>query len=296
VRFHRWLSNTRISSAQQRDLFEFADRIAFFSSDDFIAMFQNAFSGPISRWCMKLVGIQLNQSDWLSRLNEERFRYTWFCPVTDSMPISDFHHVNGIAGKNYRPVFRDLMRFAKRTDPSDENKIHRYAQKEGYKRVVLLEDFVATSVQTFKTVEWAVETLKLPVLFCPMIIAPEGANKYRELENSLAQTPNQGAGTPMFEFAPVFELGNDCFVYSADATPDTLFARIRALAEQIHGRNTNVQQQSKEGPLGYWNEDSRQKGATVVMFSNTPNNSLPLLHRETDQWSPLFLRVDRCPL
>jgi hypothetical protein len=188
------------------------------------------------------------------------------------------------------------MRFAKRTDPSDENKIHRYAQKEGYKRVVLLEDFVATSVQTFKTVEWAVETLKLPVLFCPMIIAPEGANKYRELENSLAQTPNQGAGTPMFEFAPVFELGNDCFVYSADATPDTLFARIRALAEQIHGRNTNVQQQSKEGPLGYWNEDSRQKGATVVMFSNTPNNSLPLLHRETDQWSPLFLRVDRCPL
>jgi hypothetical protein len=295
-RFHRWLSNPGISSAQQRDLFEFAHCIAFFSFEDFTAMFQNAFSGPISRWCMSQADIRLDQLDWQARLNDERFRYTWFCPVTDSLLISLFHHVNGIEGKNRKPAFRELMHFGDTTADSEKNKIHRHIRAQGYRRIVLLEDFVGTGEQTFKTIEWAVRTLKLPVLFCPMIIAPEGADKYRKLKETFAKMRAQDPDLPDFDFAPVFELGGDCFVHSADVTPDTLFARIRALAEEIHNRRANAQQQSKEGALGYWNKNSPQKGTTVVMFCNTPNSSLPLLYRETAQWSPLFPRVDRQPL
>ncbi len=51
-RFHAWLTNAGLSSDQQRDLFEFAYHIAFFSFDDFTSLFQNAFSGPITRWCI----------------------------------------------------------------------------------------------------------------------------------------------------------------------------------------------------------------------------------------------------
>lgn len=295
-RFHRWLSNPGISSTQRRDLFELAYCIAFFSFDDFTAMFQNAFSGPISRWCMGQAKLRLDQQGWQALLNEERFRHTWFCPVTDSLLISVFHHVNGIEGKSRKPAFRELMHFGDATTDPEKNKIRQHIRTKGYKRIVLLEDFVGTGEQTFETVEWAVKTLMLPVLFCPMIIAPEGANKYRALKKSLAQERIQETGIPEFEFAPVFELGSDCFVHSATVTPDTLFERIRALAEEIHNRHAKAQQQSKEGSLGYWNDHSPQKGATVVMFCNTPNNSLPLLHRETDQWSPLFPRVARQPL
>lgn len=295
-RLHRWLSNPGISSAQQRDLFEFAYRIAFFSFDDFTAMFQNAFSGPISQWCMSQADIRLNQNDWQSKLNDERFHYTWFCPVTDSLLISLFHHVNDIGGKNHRPAFRELMHFGDETADSEKNKIHRHIRSQGYRRIVLLEDFVGTGGQTFKTIEWAVRNLKLPVLFCPMIIAPEGADKYRRFTDALAQERLKDPCIPEFKFAPVFELGNDCFVHSTDNDPDKLFVRIRELAEDIHTRLSESQEQCAEGPLGYWNDDSPQKGATVVMFSNTPNNSLPLLHHEAHHWSPLFPRVARQPL
>lgn len=295
-RFHRWLTNPGLTSAQQRDLFELAHCIAFFSFDDFAAMFQNAFSGPISRWCMSQAGLRLDQKDWQTRLNDERFNHTWFCPVTDSLLISVFHHVNEIEGKDRKPAFRELMHFGDETADQEINKIHRHIRAKNYKRIVLLEDFVGTGGQSFQTIEWAVRTLKLPVLFCPMIIAPEGAGKYRKLKESLSHERRANPDIPDFDFMPVFEMGNDCFVHSADTAPDLLFARVRALAEEIHTRLGESQEHCKEGALGYWEDDSPQKGATAVMFSNTPNNSLSLLHHSAVSWSPLFPRVARQPL
>lgn len=294
-RFHHWLTNPDLTTEQQCDLFEFAYRIAFFSFDDFTALFQNCFSGPISRWCMSLAGLRLDQPDWHARLDEERFGRTWYCPITDSLLISVFHHVNGIEGKDYKPAFRELRYF--RNEREDlAGKIHEHARTKGYQRLALLEDFVGTGGQSLKTVEWAVRTLKLPVLFCPMIIAPEGADKYRSLKAKLDSERSSNPALPEFTFEPVFELDPDCFVHTADTTTESLFGRIRSLAREIHDRLSASQQQCTEGPLGYWNENSPQKGATVVMFSNTPNNSLPLIHHGADQWSPLFPRVARQPL
>ena len=36
-----------------------------------------------------------------------------------------------------------------------------------------------------------------------------------------------------------------------------------------------------------------ETGAKVVLFSNCPNNTLPIFHHETEQWKPLFPRVMR---
>ena len=292
-RFYQWLTNPGLTPPQQRDLFEFAHQIAFFSFDDFTALFQTAFAGPISRWCMSQAGIRLDQTDWQSRLDAERFDKTWFCPVTDSLLISVFHHVNRIEGKNRKPAFRELKHFG------DTNKIHEHIRKDGYRRLVLLEDFVGAGTQSFESVEWAARTLKLPVLFCPMIIAPEGAARFRALKTELDDERSLDPTLPPFAFEPILELGNECFVHSPDTAPDSLLARIRLLAEEVHARLTQSGQQFKHRdrslPLGYWNADSPQKGATIVMFSNTPNNSLPLIHHGADGWSPLFPRVARQP-
>ncbi|MCG3195733.1 MAG: hypothetical protein GHCLOJNM_00200 [bacterium] len=289
-RFHSWLNNPNLTSAEKRDLFEFTHCIAFFSFDDFVAMFQNAFSGPISRWCMSHAGICLTQTGWQDLLNEERFNHTWFCPITDSLLISVFHHVNGIEGKERKPAFRDLKHFG------DVEKIRKYIDQQKYKRIVLLEDFVGTGMQSEATVEWAVRTLDLPVMFCPMIIATEGADRYRSLKAKLDAARPGLPDLPEFNFKPVFELSSDCFVYSCDTPQDSLFDRVRKMAEEIHTRLCKSQEECKEGALGYWNDDSPQKGATVIMFSNTPDNSLPLFHHGAGAWKPLFPRVARQPL
>ena len=290
-RFYRWLNNPNLNSTQKRNLFEFAHCIAFFSFDDFATMFQNAFSGPISRWCMSQAGIHLDeQAEWQNRLDQERFSHTWFCPITDSLLISVFHHVNEIEGKDRKPAFRELKHFG------DVDKINKHIRAKGYKRIVLLEDFVGTGGQSFKTVEWAVRTLKLPVMFCPMIIATEGATQYRQLKETLDLERINSPSLSEFNFEAVFELGCDCFVHSADTVQDSLFDRVRTLAKEIHTHLLGSQEECKEGAFGFWNDESPQKGATVVMFSNTPNNSLSLLWHGAEAWTPLFPRVARQPL
>lgn len=289
-RFFRWLNNPGLTSDQKRDLFEFAHHIAFFSFDDFATLFQNAFSGPISRWCMSQANIRLKLPNWQDQLDKERHKHTWFCPITDSLLVSVFHHVNGIQDKERKPAFRELEHFG---DPS---KILQHIREKEYKRIVLLEDFVGTGNQSSQTVEWAVRTLELPVMFCPMIIAPEGADHYRRIEETLNEERTTSPDLPEFKFESAFELGNDCFVHSDDTAPNSLLDRVRTLAMEIHTRLSVSKEECKEGALGYWNDDSSQQGATVVMFSNTPNNSLPLLYHGAKSWSPLFPRVYRQPL
>ena len=289
-RFFAWLTNDILSLEQKQDLFEFASHIVFFSFDDFTALFQSAFTGPITRWCMREAGIRMDQEDWQTRLDEERYQNTWFCPVTDSLLISVFHHVNEIEGKNRKPSFRDLEYFG------NIDRIKRHIELQGYRRLVLLEDFVGTGSQSYSAVEWAARKLGIPVLFCPIITVAEAVNKFRELKINIELESKDMLNLPRFEIEPVFELSPDCFIHSANTAPGGLFDRVRNLAENVHKRLSESKQECKEGALGYWNPDSPQKGATVVMFSNTPNNSLPLIHHGADNWKPLFPRVARQPL
>lgn len=287
-RFHAWLNNKGLSPENQRDLFEFAYYLAFFSKDDFAALFQNAFSGPITRWCMDEASSLLDQSDWLVRLNEERYKKTWYCPVTDSLLISQFHHINGIEGQDHKPVFRELICFA-----DGNEKIKKHIESKDYKRLVLLEDFVGTGTQTFNSIKWALENLGIPILFCPMIIAPEAVNKFRKLKEKIEQQEETTQPTSRFEIEPIFLLDSGCFVHDTGRSSEQLFNRIKILAEDIHSHLSKSNQQFQHGALGFCKSKSTQKGATVVMFSNTPNNSLPLIHHSVDDWKSLFPRVAR---
>jgi hypothetical protein len=295
-RLYAWLTNPGLTGEEQRDLLRFAYQIAFFSFDDFTVLFQSAFTGPISRWCIDQSNIKLNDADWPERIYEERNQKTWFCPVTDSLLISVFHHVNEITDKNYRPAFRELKRFGDERPEPDKNKIKKHIYDKGYKRLVLLEDFVGTGKQTFKAVQWAVDTLDIPVLFCPMVIGPEGASRYRQLE--METDMKASAGSPeKFRFSPIFTLDSDCFVWNKNASVSELFQRISSLAEKIHQDLEASQKHCKEGPFGFRREISTLAGAAAVMFSNTPNNALPLLwHDAEGRWKSLFPRVARQPL
>jgi hypothetical protein len=290
-RFHNWLNNPGIGEEQRKDLYEFASQIAFFSFEDFVALFRSAFTGPITRWCMDKTKIRLDTTDWNAQLDTERHEKTWFCSVTDSLLISVFHHVNRIEGKERKPSFRDMAEFG------DATKLASHIAEKGYERLVLLEDFVGTGTQSMKAVKWALRNLEIPILFCPILIAQEAITKYSRLRERLENGTLSNARCTDFAIEPVFTLGSDSFVFEHGKDPTPLFRRIRVLAAAIHSRLSERGQGFERGALGFWNDDSPQKGGAVVMFSNTPNNSLPLIwHNGGTEWRPLFPRVARQPL
>lgn len=287
-RFDAWLNNVGVAEEEKKALFQFAEHIAFFSFDDFAALFQNAFSGPITRWCMDQAGIRLANPGWLDTLNEERYRRTWFCPVTDSLLISLFHHVNVITDKERKPSFRDLAAFG------SPELVLKHIRKNQFNRLVLLEDFIGTGTQAMKAVKWALKNLPIPILFCPIIAGEEAVEHYSKLIEKVHSDDSDKFQCPSFEFKPIFKLGGDCFAYDEMGDTPPLFENISKLNERIHKSLETTNNHCPKGEWGFCNEDSKLRGSTAVMFSNTPNNSLPLIwHGAEGLWNPLFPRVAR---
>ena len=279
-RLYNWLHNESLTDEDRHTLFEFASHLAYFSFDDFVSMYRNAFSGSIARWTMDQAGIRIDQEQWSQRLDEERFDRNWYCPITDSMLISVFHHVNGITGKGRRPAFRELMEF-----PNIE-KIRAHFKKHELTRLVLLEDFVGTGHQTLDTIKWAVESLQIPVLFSPMIASHEACELFRKYGTSLDKPG-------MFTIAPVFAMDSDCFVQCTEDPGDALCASVIEMADRIQTELNMAGVEFPDGPLGHWRKCSPEKGAMIVMFSNTPNNTVNLVHHDSTLWKPLFPRITR---
>jgi hypothetical protein len=275
-----WLNNDGLSPEHKRLLFEFALRIAFFSFEDFLQLYRTAFVGPVTRWIVDELGLSLQNTDFQSRLEEEKHRHTWYCPVTDSMVISEFYHANRITGIDQRPAFRPLKDF------SDPGLLAAYMRSKGLTRLVLMEDFVGSGAQTSMVIHWAVDKLTCPVLFTPLIICPDGIKLFTDMA---ATYPAR------LRFEPVLTLDGSAFAIADGVTPDQLIARITDLAQAIHPSVAGIPDTSY-GPFGFSKPGDKTKGATVVLFSNTPDNTLPLIHhhaRHPSQWKALFPRVTR---
>src|SRR2546426_11952830 len=66
------LFRSGLTGEQQRLLFEFALKIAFFSFEDFLQLYRTAFIGPVTRWIIDELRLNLQQNDFQSRLEQER--------------------------------------------------------------------------------------------------------------------------------------------------------------------------------------------------------------------------------
>lgn len=287
TRLRDWLANIGDEDAQ-RILFEFAPRLTFLGKEEFVALHQTTFNGPIARWILDLLNIRLDDPDLNDNLSRELHQRTWYCPVTDSMDISSFYHVNGIVGIDYRPDFRSLTKFG---DKETKEEILAYMRNRGskkepphpLKRLVLLEDFVGTGEQCAETLEFAVGLdPNMEVLFVPIVICLAGAKRIAEMVN--------GGKYPNLRYESGLELTDDTFINDASHLDDDRVGQaIRSLAT-----STEAQVAGSEGwPREYSKYGFRDTGATLVLHSNTPNNTLSLVHHESDTWKALFPRAAR---
>lgn len=291
-RLAAWIGNMTVE-ADQKLLLKYAARISFFSHDDFSALYRTAMDREISRWVASQIPARLEPHGWQSfheLIEREIHRHTWFCPITDSMDINEFYKVNHLKGVGHRPGFATLEMLAtKAGNPNPqlaENVRHYMAnasvnqlyQPIPLERIVLLEDIVGSASQCLDAVRWAVANLGKPVLFVPLILCPNGVQALRDEE---ALSGGKLTVRPVIELRRSDLLGPERQGESGwPITVDMEDLATRCAARASVNMDT----------FGY-----RSTGCSLTTFSNTPDNTLPIVHHKpaNGSWEPLFPRIFR---
>lgn len=299
VRLAEWIGNVDTDEDRQL-LLEYALHVAFFSHDDLCALYRTAFSGVITRWVIEQEKLSFDDKNFQGRLVEELHQRTWYCPVTDSMDINEFYHANHIVGVNHRPGFALLKMLDELTDGNVDGPSRLMKNLEKYvgnpnppsvapplKRLVLLEDFVGSGTQAAGALKWAAKNLKLPILFVPLVICTPGIKKLAEVT---AKHSAHVQISPLLKIDERDLLGDNRANVPGIPNAERIEAMARATFQKVAGGKHTNKDISPHTAFGF-----KQTGASFVSYSNTPNNTLPLIHNRpaTGDWRPLFPRSAR---
>lgn len=274
-----WLLNASLLKEDLRTMLEAASMLQFVDREDLAGLYRGAFRGPIMRWLVEQEQWSLetmmtaSDEDWNTLVGE-----TWFCPITDSMDIGQFLRINGIARNFRRPAWKSLVHFG------DFDTVREFVNTQGYKRLVLLEDFVGTGTQALSPVVRALDELNLQTLFVPLTTSELSIKKFARLERDYF---------PRFSYSPVYVVPRHVHVFqkSQPGEPE-LFGRIRDLAMRTFPVVKEPMQRETDPPrwpLGF----NRTCGVLFIQYTNCPNNTVPFIWHDAPEWCALFPRVPR---
>jgi hypothetical protein len=274
-----WLENMDLSEVEIDTLLRTVPNIQFVDRDDLLTLHRSAFQGQIRRWLMDQMDLSFSlppaEFDDQIALAVSR---TWFCPITDSMDISQFHHVNGIEGAAHRPSWRTLEKFG------DFQLVQRYMARNNLARLVLLEDFVGSGTQSMKPLRYATTHLcpAVPVLFVPLIISEVG---FRRLQDEFVDVPG-------LRIDPSFVVPLQVHV-SADPSENeaSFIPPLRSLVQrtfEVVKQPFPPETEPLEEAFGFGSV-----GTLLVLHSNCPNNTISLIWHRAPEWKALFPRVSR---
>lgn len=287
ARLTRWIENVK-EDDEKRTLFRLITEIFFVGPVEFEELYRCAYQGPISRWLIDLAKLDPCSEDAQSNL-QGLARSTWFCPVSDSFRVNAFFHINNLAaGASLRPDWRSLYELG------DVTSINNYCIDNGITRLVLLEDFVGGGSQAIDAVNFAATKFPtLQVLFVPLLICPDGVTKMTDLAAKLCHLrPNS------LRYEAVMELPSDAFLTETTSP----FVGKTAYTTELHDLLASTYAKVSGGVAAgqkpysaYGYPSSKPTGGLVVMYSNTPDNTLPVIHWRPKNctWNPLFPRHSR---
>jgi hypothetical protein len=284
TRLEFWMDNLT-GDADQQILFELVPALLFFGREEFHKLYQAALRGPITRWVIDQSRLSFGSTGFDDTLKDEIHQHTWFCSVSDSMQISDFCHANHLGGINYRPDLRTLNQFG------DLSKIISFmrSRKDAHgrvvplRRIVILEDFIGSGTQLRDAAVLINDLLahSISVLLVPLIICPDGVKTAQSLfgRNSF------------FQSEPIIQLPDDVFINSRSTpTPGSLYEKIKLL---VNASYAQVVGNNAARPRPYDRFGFLDTGALVVLYSNTPANTLPIVQHGSNTWQALFPRSAR---
>lgn len=262
-----WLLNLE-DEDDRKTMFRLLGHLFFVGKRQFEALCRSTFNDAVTRWLLDLHAIPLGGEDAEARLGDA-VRTTWFNSVSDSMNLNTFVKTNRLAGHGMRPDWRTLNAFG------DRDNIRRHVRDSGIGAIVLLEDFVGSGEQMRNAVRGLREVLPdTPLLVAPLVCCPDGVVEGEHL-----------AKLYDLSFQPTMSLREDTFLLpGAQPEEPALFGELRDLILRIRDR------------LGEWSDEPfghHQTGGMVTMFTNCPDNSLPIIHEQNARWNALFPRVRR---
>ena len=272
-RLDRWLHNVT-GEKEQQTLFLLLSRLFFIGRPEFESLYRAAYNGQVFRWLVEQLHIDIADPTAVEVL-EVSVAETWFCPITDSMRINSFLKANNLPGRSCQPDWYSL------SELGDPEKIRQFVADNRLRQLILLEDFVGSGTQMRSAVEFSAGISDdLKILALPLVTCPAGDQVGYELAEMFANV----------SYAPVMVIPPEMLI-KAEAQPDepTLFQDVRDLIVRVRARLNKPEQDSESRCYhGY-----KGTGAVVVMYSNCPDNSLPIIYDKAQGWEPLFRRVER---
>lgn len=273
-RLRDWLAGVG-DDASKKKMVRLATRILFFGAKEFEMLYSSVVQRCVLPWLIDQLNLKLDQSDLLERMNCA-LSETWFTGITESMRLASFYHINNIEGVDWRLNWHDAIH-ANVAVPT----LVDYMARHSLKRIVVLEDFAGSGSQ-LSTAAGLFQRLPVavPILVAPLFVC-KGA---MEVGKCLAQ--NRSGLT----FSPLAPLQADSFISEQPVAGEApLHAEIRELALSVHAKVVGSNWAQNYGPFGFG-----RMGGLVVMHTNCPDNTLPLIHRTSDgPWHALFPRSSR---
>ena len=216
-RLIKWLENVEDEKDQQ-NLLRIANLIFYVGREEFNSLYRTAYQTNFIRWIIEMEGLSLNDPQIIKKIEAAK-EAAWFCPVTDSLRINQFYHLNQIqAVHEFRPDWRSLREFG------DPEKIKKYIKENNIKYIILLEDFVGSGTQSWKSIKFACELdPQIKILLLPLIICPQGIKKITDEVGNMEN----------FNLSPVLVLSESAFIAKENTDgEDALITVFREIINQ----------------------------------------------------------------
>lgn len=265
-RFGLWVNNFDADQARW-DAFNSLNDLFFVGRQEMTELYRIAYETTAVSWLVEQANVSLSPQRFEDELTTARAS-TWVCPITDSLRINAFRHINHLVQPEYFPDWRCLEKFG------DATKIRDYVQRSGIRFLVLVEDFVGAGSQITPAVEFAARELEIPILVIALIVASEGDDALRQVV-----LPHRHVS-----YEPIIVLPPSSTIRRLAANDET--------DKQVAMRNL-VQDYTAKTRDRFPYGRNPDHGYLVVTYANCPNNSIKLIHADSPNWSPLFPRSGR---
>jgi hypothetical protein len=162
-------------------------------------------------------------------------------------------------------------------------KIDAFLRAKNIDRIILLEDFVGSGSQIRPAIMFAASLpSNIPVLVVPLIVCPLGIDAMHAWQLAYSNIHYR----TVLDLRPL-----DFLTATPQADEPGLHVGLRSIAlttfTQLLGGQT-LDEAKVYGPFGF-----DETGGLIVLTTNCPDNTLPLIHYSSATWNSLFPRASR---